>query len=142
MREFVFFGTGYRGKKLYKTFRHYGIEIKYWIDSDNEKWNKTLEGKYIYPPSRIEGEENIQVCISAMDITREMYQMVLGYGVPAGKIYTFYDALIYCVSHYFIKNKSDKTAEQYNSGLLQWTGAWRSRILEYDSAKRIEERKV
>ena len=48
MREFVFFGTGYRGKKLYKTFRHYGIEIKYWIDSDNEKWNKTLEGKYIY----------------------------------------------------------------------------------------------
>lgn len=114
MREFVFFGTGYRGKKLYKTFRHYGIEIKYWIDSDNEKWNKTLEGKYIYPPSRIEGEENIQVCISAMDITREMYQMVLGYGVPAGKIYTFYDALIYCVSHYFIKNKSDKTAEQKN----------------------------
>ena len=94
VKEFIFFGTGYRGRKLYRMFQHYGVEIKYWIDSDSKKWNKKLEDKFIYPPSRIQSEENIQVCISAMDISGEMYQKVLEYGVPACHIYSFYDAVM------------------------------------------------
>lgn len=114
MKKFVFFGTGDRGRKLYKLFLHYGIEIEYWIDSNHEKWNKELENKFIYPPSRIQNENNIQVCISAIDLTREMYQKVLEYGVPACNIYTFYDAVIYCISHYFTKDKSDKAVGKKN----------------------------
>lgn len=112
MKEFIFFGTGYRGRKLYRMFQHYGVEIKYWIDSDSKKWNKKLEDKFIYPPSRIQSEENIQVCISAMDISGEMYQKVLEYGVPTCHIYSFYDAVIYCISHYFTKKELDKAIEQ------------------------------
>ena len=78
------------------------------------KSNKELEKKFIYPTSRIQKEDNIQVCISAMDITREMYHKVLEHGVPACNVYTFYDAVIYCISHYFTENKLDNAVGKKN----------------------------
>ena len=58
MKEFVFWGAGDRGKKLYDIFHQYGIEIKYWIDSDEKKWNEKLEGKVVYPPTKIQNDKN------------------------------------------------------------------------------------
>ncbi len=114
MEEVVLFGTGDRGKKLYKIFRHYGIGVKYWIDSDCEKWKKQMEGKDIYPPSKVRDEEDIRICISAVDEAREMYQKVIEYGVPACRIHTFCEAVIDRVSRYVTEDKSDNSTGQKN----------------------------
>ncbi|MCI9489604.1 MAG: glycosyltransferase family 4 protein [Dorea sp.] len=111
MKEFVFFGTGDRGKKLYKLFRHYGIDIKYWVDSDKRKWNKKIEGKTVYPPYQIQSRKDIKVCVSAMDISGEMYQAILSYGIPPCNIYTFYEAVTECVSCNINKEEWDNDTE-------------------------------
>lgn len=99
MSHIVLFGTGDRGKKLYKLFSNYGIEIEYWIDSDKEKHNTMLEGKPIYSPEKVRNEKDIIVCISAVDEKMEMYSKLLYYGVPKYRIRKFTEAVLDCISH-------------------------------------------
>lgn len=114
MKEFVFWGAGDRGKKLYDIFHQYGIEIKYWIDSDEKKWNEKLEGKVVYPPTKIQNDKNIQVCISTMDLSKNMRQKVLEYGVQECNVYSFCEAIVNCVSKYRLKNKLNKNTKEKN----------------------------
>lgn len=99
MSHIILFGTGNRGKKLYKLFLHYGIEIKYWIDSDKNKHNTILEGKPVYSPEKIQNEEDVFVCISAVDEKLEMYGKLLDYGVSQHRIRKFTEAVLDCISH-------------------------------------------
>lgn len=116
MKDIVFFGVGDRGIKLYKLFYHYGIEINYWIDSDKRKWNKKIEGKTVYPPYRIQNRKDIKICISAMDVSGEMYHAILKYGIPSCNIYTFYEAVVECVSCNL--NKEEKDNEKRHQSVI------------------------
>lgn len=137
MKNYVFFGTGDRGKKLYKIFHNCGIELKYWIDSDKRKWGTKLEGKIIFPPSKIQNVKNIQICISAMDMTKEMYHTLLEYKVPENKIFSFFESIIDCLSYYLTRNILNKEVEEkqniifdcYNGLVLGGVEAWSKRMV-------------
>lgn len=112
MQEMVLFGTGEKGKKLSALFNHYGVRVKYWIDSDCIKWGQILDGKKIYAPSRLQDEEDVWVCISATDENSEMNRTVLNYGVPEDHILTFGRAVVNCIyDHYRWSNQIDFSDE-------------------------------
>jgi glycosyltransferase involved in cell wall biosynthesis len=131
LMDIVLFGTGDRGKKLYKLFQHYEIEIRYWIDSDNTKWNTILEQKPIYAPSKIQNDNNVIIYISAVDEKREMYHILLQYGVQKYRIFSFYDAIVNCVYQCFrwnkppiISNKTTILLDCFNGLILGGVEAW------------------
>jgi len=112
MKNIILFGTGDIGRKLYDMFNYYGIAIKYWVDSDERKWNTKLEGRMIYPPERLWKEKDSYVCIAAMDMKKEMYAAALKYGVSEDRILTCYDSIIECLSYSYVWNEKNVDTEK------------------------------
>ena len=110
----VIFGAGYRGKKLKTILQHYGMEIKYWLDSDSKKWNTELEQICIYSPIKIREDKNIHIYISPLDENGEIYHTLLQYGVEPYRIHSFYNAIVDCVYEHFEWNEKVNLGKKQN----------------------------
>ena len=42
MQNIILFGTGDRAKKIFQFLQEVGADIRFWIDSDPDKWNIRL----------------------------------------------------------------------------------------------------
>ena len=94
MQDIILFGTGDRGKKVFRFLDEIGKKILFWIDSDSGKWNTELFRVPIYKPEKVLEYEDSIICIAAIDPEREMYHKLCSYGISPERIYSFTEMII------------------------------------------------
>lgn len=60
----VIYGTGQRAEDTYQILSYYGIQIKYFCDSNSEKWGREFCGSEIFSPQKMENGVNHVVIAS------------------------------------------------------------------------------
>lgn len=84
-KEIILFGTGNFGKGIMSILLSNNIEIICFIDNDNKKWGKMLEGKQIKSPSELESIDFDLILITSMFL-KEIFDQLISLGIDEDKI--------------------------------------------------------
>lgn len=109
MEHVIIYGTGNRGKKLFRILAAFHVKVAYWIDSDSKKWGKELNGIKIYNPQKAVYDREFVICIAAIDAAGEMLLTLTGMGIAEERIRGFAEMIIcYGSSRFDWEKKSEK----------------------------------
>lgn len=65
--RYVIYGASSGGKKVCQTLRNMGIEIEFFVDSNEKKWGETLENKKISSPLSIQKDRHKIIIASELN---------------------------------------------------------------------------
>lgn len=94
--NFVLFGAGNNGKKCLNAFRYCKIKIKYFVDNDEEKWGKEIDGVRIYSVDKLKDSVD-RVCVIVdvqIDKRAAVFRQLEKMGLRLGEDYMSWDRFL------------------------------------------------
>lgn len=94
--NYILFGAGNNGRKCLNAFRYCKDKIKYFVDNDQEKWGKEIDGVGIYPASKLKSNPyKVFVIVDVqMDKRASIFRQLEKIGLRIGEDYMSWERFL------------------------------------------------